>query len=40
MREMGEKTKIDDSFPDKHVLAASQYLIPWFADLGNIWLVI
>ena len=23
MRELGEKTKIDDTFPDEHVLAAS-----------------
>ena len=28
MRELGDKTKIDDTFPDEHVLAASQDLIP------------
>ena len=31
MRELGDKTDIDDTFPDEHVLAASQDLIPWFA---------
>ena len=35
MRELGEKTKIDDTFPDEHVLAASQDFIPCFADLAN-----
>ena len=40
MRELGDKTDIDDTFPDEHVLAASQDLIPWFADLGTIMLVI
>ena len=28
MRELGDKTDIDDTFPDEHVLAASQELIP------------
>ena len=35
MRELGDKTNIDDTFPDEHVLAASQDLIPWFADFAN-----
>ena len=35
MRELGDKTDIDDTFPDEHVLAASQDLIPWFADFEN-----
>ncbi|XP_069144451.1 uncharacterized protein [Solanum lycopersicum] len=35
MRELGDKTDIDDTFPDVHVLAASQDLIPWFADFAN-----
>ena len=33
--ELGDKTKIGDTFPDEHVLAASQDLIPWFADFAN-----
>ena len=33
MRELGDKTNIDDTFPDE--LAASQDLIPWFADFMN-----
>ena len=40
MRELGDKTDIDDTFPDEHVLAASQDLIPWFEDFRTIWLVI
>ena len=28
MRELGDKTDIDDTFPDEHVLASSQDLIP------------
>ena len=32
MIELGDKTDIDYTFPDEHVLAASQDLIPWFAD--------
>ena len=32
MRELGDNTDIDDTFPDEHVLAASQDLIPWFAN--------
>ena len=35
MQELGEKAEIDDTFPDEHVLAASQDLIPWFADFAN-----
>ena len=35
MRELGDKTKIDDTFPDEHVLAASQDLIPWYANFAN-----
>ena len=35
MRELGDKTDIDDTFPDEHVLVASQDLIPWFADFAN-----
>ena len=35
MRELGDKTEIEDTFPDEHVLAASQDLIPWFGDFAN-----
>ena len=35
MREFGENAEIDDTFPDDHVLAASQDLIPWFAYFAN-----
>ena len=35
MQELGEKTEIDDTFPDEHVLASSQDLIPWFGDFAN-----
>ena len=35
MRELGDKTDIDDTFPDEHVLAASLDLIPWFTDFAN-----
>ena len=35
MRELGDKTNIDDTFPDEHVLAASQVLFPWFTDFAN-----
>ena len=35
MRELGDKNDIDDTFPDEHVLAASQDLIPWFVDVAN-----
>ena len=35
MRESGDKIDIDDTFSDEHVLAASQDLIPWFADFAN-----
>ena len=35
MRELGEKTDIDDTSPDEHVLASSQDLIPRFADFAN-----
>ena len=40
MRELGDKTDIDDTLPDEHVLAASQDLIPLFAVLQTIWLAI
>ena len=40
MRELGDKTDIDDTFPDEHVLATSQDLIPWFEILRTIWPVI
>ena len=33
--ELGDKTEIDDTFPDENVLAASQNLIPWFANFAN-----
>ena len=35
MCELGEKVEINDAFPHEHVLAASQYLIPWFAGFAN-----
>ena len=35
MIELGDKTEIDDTFLDEHVLAASQDLIPWFVDFAN-----
>ena len=35
MRELGDNTDIDDTFPDENVLASSQVLIPWFADFAN-----
>ena len=35
MRELGDMIDIDDTFHDEHVLAASQDLIPWFADFAN-----
>ena len=35
MGELCDKTDIDDTFPDEHVLAASQDLIPWFTDFAN-----
>ena len=35
MRELGDKTDIDDTFPDEHVLATSQDLIQLFADFAN-----
>ncbi|XP_069150239.1 uncharacterized protein [Solanum lycopersicum] len=35
MRELGDKTDIDDTFPDEHVLASSQELVPWFTDFAN-----
>ena len=27
--------EIDDTYPDEHVLAASEELIPWFVDFVN-----
>ena len=35
MRELGEKGKSDDTFPDEHLLAAFHDLTPWFADFSN-----
>ena len=35
MRELGDKTDIDDTFPDEHVLAATQDLIQWFTNFAN-----
>ena len=35
MRQLGEMSEIDETFPDDHVLAASDDLIPWFADFVN-----
>ena len=35
MRELGDKTEIDYTFPDKHLLASSQDMIPWFVDFTN-----
>ena len=35
MRESGDKTHIDDTFPDEHAFAVSKDLIPWVADLSN-----
>ena len=35
MRELGKKAKIDDTFPDEHVLASSHEMIPWFSDFAN-----
>ena len=33
--ELGEKIETDDTFPDEHVLAAFQDLIPWLVDFAN-----
>ena len=35
MRELREKAKTDDTFPDEHVFATSQDLIPWLAKFAN-----
>ena len=35
MMKLGEKAEIDNNFPDEHVLAASQDVIPWFVDFVN-----
>ena len=35
MRELGENAETDDTFPDEHVLAAFQDLIPWLVDFAN-----
>ena len=40
MKELGDKIEIDDTFPDEHVLAASQDLIPWLQILQIIWIEI
>ncbi|XP_069145999.1 uncharacterized protein [Solanum lycopersicum] len=36
IRELGEKSKIDDTFPDEHVLSASHDLITWSCADGLI----
>ena len=35
MCELGEKSKINDAFPDEHVVAAFHDLTLWFADFAN-----
>ena len=35
MRELGGKAKIDDTFPDEHVLSVSHDFIPWFTYFEN-----
>ena len=35
MRELGDKTEIDDTSPNEHVLDASQDFISWFSDFKN-----
>ena len=35
MKELGEKSEIDDMYLNEHVSAASQDLIPWFTDFLN-----
>ena len=35
MIELGDKTNTDETFPDEHVLAASQDLNQWFSDFAN-----
>lgn len=35
MHELGEKSEIDDLFPDDLVIAASQDLLPCFIDFSN-----
>ena len=35
MRHLGDKTEIDDTFLDEHVLVTSKNLIPWFANFSN-----
>ena len=35
MRELSEKTEVDDTFPDEHVQSACYDFIPWFADFVN-----
>ena len=35
MCELGENDEIEDTFPDKHVLATSHDLIPWFTNFAN-----
>ena len=32
---MGEKVEIDDTFPNEHVLADFEALIPWFVYFAN-----
>ena len=35
MLKLGDRAEINDAFPDEQVLAASNDLIPWFADFAN-----
>ena len=35
MSQLGDKTEVDDTFPDDHALTISQDLISWFADFVN-----
>ena len=35
MRHLGDKTEIDDTFPDENILDAFQDLIQWFANFVN-----
>ena len=34
-RKLEERAEINDAFLDDHVLATTQDLIPWFADIAN-----
>ena len=37
MRNLSEKAKINETFPEEHVLATSHFLIPWFADFAQFY---